>query len=332
MAILIVDDYPENVKLLEAMLKRAGFTELLTASSAKAALDILGVNETEDAKPKGPRVDVILMDIMMPEMNGIEALSIIKDHKDLHYIPVIMVTALADDENLQVAFAKGALDYITKPIRNVELIARVQSALKLKRDIELRMHREKELLDATEKVFEANQILQRLSRIDALTGIANRRHFDETLDMEWRRAAREEDAVGLIMIDIDFFKEYNDHYGHQGGDTCLKTLAKTIHRVLNRPTDLAARFGGEEFAVVLPDTRVEGVQHVAETIHQAILRLGIPHPDSKAADQVTISLGVASLIAPRNSTPDPLISGADGALYAAKQQGRNRIMTYNKSA
>lgn len=181
--------------------------------------------------------------------------------------------------------------------------------------------------DAEQKLLEANKKLKQISTIDGLTRIANRRKFDETLFLEWKRMRRNNTRISLIMCDVDYFKLYNDTYGHQLGDECLCAVAKTIQSQLNRPGDLAARYGGEEFAVILPETTPEGAFHVAETIRKAIFDLNIHHASSKVGSSITLSLGVASVIPKQDDESfDVLIKTADRALYEAKEQGRNRVV------
>ena len=173
---------------------------------------------------------------------------------------------------------------------------------------------------------QANEELARLSTTDGLTGLANRRHFDAVLQAEWLKLRREKQPLSLVMADVDFFKRYNDTYGHQPGDRCLSSVAQAIRSQLKRPSDLAARYGGEEFAAILPGTGPEGARHVAELIRGAVERLGLPHSASSAAAHVTISVGVASVIPRDGALPDELIRRADEALYRAKKEGRNRTV------
>jgi diguanylate cyclase (GGDEF)-like protein len=170
----------------------------------------------------------------------------------------------------------------------------------------------------------ANHELQLLAHLDGLTKIANRRCFDEFLSKEWQRLCRSLQPLALLMLDVDYFKPYNDFYGHQGGDDCLIQIAQAIQKVISRPADLAARYGGEEFVVVLPETNQEGAITVAQTICSAIRSLAIPHQASKISETITISIGIASLVPVSNLRPDYLTEQADKALYLAKQQGRNQ--------
>jgi len=181
------------------------------------------------------------------------------------------------------------------------------------------------LEETNQQLEEANKALQQLTIIDGLTGIANRRHFDQVLDKEWRRALREQKSLSLILSDIDFFKNYNDYYGHLEGDDCLKQVAKLLRDTARRPGDLVARYGGEEFAIVLPDTISENASKLAEKIRRDILSLRIPHNRSLISRYVTLSLGIASAIPASNLTPKSLIEAADRSLYKAKNEGRNRV-------
>jgi len=168
--------------------------------------------------------------------------------------------------------------------------------------------------------------LNRLATIDGLTQLANRRHFDNSLELEWKRMVREQGIISLILCDIDFFKFYNDNYGHQEGDECLQRVASAINSPLKRPTDMAARYGGEEFVIILPNTDSEGAASIAEEIREEIIQLKIPHAHSKVDQYVTLSLGVSTATPNQGLSAEILIKNADKALYEAKEQGRNRVV------
>ncbi|MEB3338835.1 MAG: diguanylate cyclase [Leptolyngbyaceae bacterium] len=173
---------------------------------------------------------------------------------------------------------------------------------------------------------QANSKLERLASLDGLTQVANRRRFDEYLAQEWRRSLREQQPLSLILCDVDYFKAYNDHYGHQGGDCCLQQIAKAMGQVAGRPADLVARYGGEEFAVILPNTEGEGATRVAEAVRDRIQKLQLLHDQSPVSAYVTLSLGISSVVPTPDLSPEDLIAAADRALYQAKKQGRDRIV------
>ena len=314
--ILIVDDSARARVLVESALRAQGYDRLTTVDSAQAAFQALGLHAETERTP--PAFDLILMDLLMPEVDGIEACRQIKSCQRFTDVPLIMVTAEDSPECLKAAFDAGAMDYVKKPVNRVELAARVQSALRLKQETDCRKARESELVELTEK-------LRQLSSLDGLTGIANRRSFDDELARIWRRAQREGGSVSLVMIDIDHFKCYNDAYGHPAGDECLRRVAEVLRSNVNRPFDLAARYGGEEFAVLLPDTHGAGAEIVAEQMRALVESLGIPHCRSSANRAVTISCGVAVAAPTPDLEPASLIAQADRRLYEAKHAGRNRV-------
>ncbi len=289
--ILIVDDVPENIEVLGEIL--ADNYDIQCAFSGPEALE-LAVD----------RPDLILLDVLMPGMDGFEVCACLKANAATAEIPVIFITAKNNPEAEIAAFAAGAVDFITKPVNPVTARARIQTHLTLKQ--------QKDLLRAQ-------------AMVDGLTGIANRRFFDERLLAEWRHLQRHQRPLALLMIDIDHFKAYNDHYGHQAGDNCLRRVATTLGASMQRAHDLAARYGGEEFVCMLPECDLEGAATKAEAVRLAVATLAIPHAASPSGDQVTLSIGVAAAIPSLQTHPDTLVSAADAQLYQAKVEGRDRV-------
>ena len=338
MKILIVDDSHHIQTQLRLFLNSGGYTELLFADTALQAFEFLGLDRPDSASDCNG-IDLILLDIIMPEIDGIVSCYKIKNTPHTRQIPVIMVTGDTTTESLQKAFEAGAADYITKPLKKVELLVRIGAALRLKQEIDARQAREQELIELTtlleemnKKLQQSNERLLRMANVDGLTGLANRRYFDKFLCKEWRRALRLSHPIALIMIDIDYFKAYNDTYGHLEGDETLKKVAHTLQLPLKRPLDLAARYGGEEFVVLLPDTDIEGAVNVAKLIHSDMSALRIPHARSQVKDHVTISMGVASEHPTQSSQAEKLIDFADKALYKAKMAGRDMFLCYNETS
>lgn len=320
MRIMIVDDSALARTLLKDILNNNGYDDIVSKPSAIEAINYILENHSQ-ANQEDKAVDLIMMDGVMPDIEGVEACQRIRKLPEMLDVPLIMVTGKTDMETLQQAFSAGANDYITKPYNELELLARVRSALRLKCEIDKRKERENELR-------ELNETLQKLSSIDGLTGVANRRQFDEVIESEYKRARRNNTALSLLLIDIDYFKQYNDTYGHQVGDDCLIKVASILKCVVKRPGDLVARYGGEEFVVVLPETTLDGASKIAENIRLAIFQSEIEHSTSGIGRYLTVSLGVSTLKKHMDTT-SKLIKEADIALYEAKRKGRNRVEIYS---
>lgn len=321
MAILIVDDIPVNLMLLEEMLQQEGYSDIYCVRSGQEALEML---ETPDAV--GERIDLILMDVMMPGMDGIETCRRIKAQDGLRDIPVIMVTIRDDDEALAQAFAMGATDYIIKPVKEIELLARVRAALKLKHETDRRKAREQELVELTRQLDTMNRRLMHMVPRDNLTEVGNRRYFDEVLVREWNRARREAVPLSLLMVDLDDFKKFNETHGRDKGDECLRKVADALRCVLKRAGDTVVRYGGEEFAAILPNTPNGGALTVAHEFLEQMTALAIScgSPASIGVG-LTASIGLATAEPCRGSDMQGLILAAEGALYLAKGEGGNRI-------
>ena len=323
MAILIVDDIPVNLMLLEEMLQQEGYSDIYCVRSGLEALEMLA--STEEAEAGEKRVDLILMDVMMPGMDGIEACQKIKAQDGLRDIPVIMVTVRDDDEALAQAFAIGATDYIIKPVKELELLARVRSALKLKRETDRRKAREQELVELTHQLDAMNRRLMHMVPRDSLTEVGNRRYFDEILGREWNRARREAVPLSLFMVDIDDFAKFNEIYGRDKGDECLRQVADALRSVLKRAGDTVVRYGGEEFAAILSNTPNEGALAVAHEFLEQMVALAIRYAGAQNGEILTASVGLATAEPSRGSDMQSLIIAADGARYLAKGEGGNRI-------
>ncbi|AEI14437.1 response regulator receiver modulated diguanylate cyclase [Flexistipes sinusarabici DSM 4947] len=299
--ILIVDDQPTNIRSLSAILTEE-YTIMVATSGAKALEIARG-----EKKP-----DLILLDVLMPEMDGYEVLRRLKADENTRDIPVIFVTAKDADDDEEFGLELGAADYITKPVRAAIAKVRIRNLIDLKR--------------------KTNQ-MEYISMHDGLTGIPNRRLFDDYCRRAWGQAQRNSQPLSVILMDIDYFKELNDHYGHSAGDECLRLVAQALAEQVNRAADMVARYGGDEFAAVLPETDTAGAMQIACRFKDAVAKLAIPNAFSKTTDVATLSIGTAtSDTVFKPISMDMLISASDEALYLAKEGGRNRIEQFDINA
>ncbi len=290
--ILIVDDEPINIQTLYQIFRDDH--EVFMATSGEQALSLC-----QHAQPP----DLILLDVMMPQMDGHEVCLQLKMDPVTANIPIIFVTAQLDPADETRALEVGGVDFITKPVNPAVVRARVRTHLSLKAQSDL---------------------LREMAFVDGLTSVANRRRFDDALRVEWRTCRRNRKPLTLMMIDVDYFKRYNDYYGHQVGDSCLKAVAESMKQQLTRTRDLLARYGGEEFSCLLPEYDLDMAKDKAEALCRAVRLLQIPHAASPTASIVTVSIGVATLY-PGDEHEEKLLSAADTALYQAKTSGRNQI-------
>lgn len=313
--ILIVDDTPANLTVLRQILTKQGY-RVRPALSGEIALKAIEAGVA----------DLILLDIMMPGMNGFEVCNKLKSESRTRDIPVIFISALNEAEDRVRGFQAGGVDFISKPFHAEEVLARVETHLML-RNIHLKLLDEVEEHKQTAIALEeANHELERMASIDGLTKIANRRRFDRYLQFEWKRLRRDKVPVSVILCDIDYFKLYNDAYGHVAGDKCLKQVAQGISRAVKRPGDLVARYGGEEFAVLLSNTDINGAVKVAKEIAEEVGKLRIPHSQSKVSKYLSVSMGVSSTFPEPSNGPELFVNHVDQFLYQAKEEGRNRII------
>ena len=289
--ILISDDEKFNLDILASIL--SPLYNILIARNGTRTLEL--------AKQNSP--DLILLDVIMPDMNGFEVITKLKESNHTVNIPVIFITGLTDPADEERGFFLGAVDYITKPFNKAIVKARVNTHI---------------------KIIDQMRTIERLGLMDSLTKVSNRRGFDSRFEAEWGRAIREGTPLSFMIMDIDKFKNYNDTYGHHQGDNALKAFAETASQTSTRANDFFARWGGEEFVMLLPNTDIYGAADVAEKLRSNIEEMTIPTEDSEIT-KVTVSIGVISVIPTANTSLSDFQAKADQALYKAKESGRNRV-------
>jgi len=306
MKVLLAEDSKTNQILIRAYIEEAGHEVVIVKNGQEA------VEQFSHERP-----DLVLMDMIMPVMDGIEAAKEIRVlcEQEQDWVPIVFLSAMTESKDIVRAIDAGGDDYLTKPVEAVVLNAKLRA-----------MER---IADMRQQLQKANRELRMMAVKDGLTGIANRRYFDEVMSKELKRAIRSKTSLSLVMCDIDYFKPYNDNYGHQSGDDCLKYVARTIAKTLKRPGDVVARYGGEEFGIILPETDIDGAQSIAENVRGAIEQLNLSHQYSSIAKHITISSGVATILPTTSDdiqkSVKSLIKTADKGLYLAKGQGRNQV-------
>lgn len=314
--VLLVDDQPMIGEAVRRALLGQAQLEFHYCSDPGMALDTA----------VRVRPTVILQDLVMPGIDGLTLVRRYREQPATRDIPIIVLSTKEDPAVKSEAFASGANDYLVKLPDSIELIARIRHHSRahlnqLQRDAAYLALHESQL-----QLIAINAELKRLTHVDGLTGLSNRRYCDEYLDQEWRRAAREQLPLAVLMVDVDAFKRYNDHYGHLAGDETLKAVAHALQAGCERPSDLAARFGGEEFIVILPGCPVTDAVAMGNKLCRAVAGLAISHVASPAAPHVTVSIGAAATLPQPGSSPLSLIQRADQALYQAKEGGRNQVV------
>jgi diguanylate cyclase (GGDEF)-like protein len=290
--LLVVDDQAINIQVMYRCF--AGDYQVFMATNGEQALSLCKSNPP----------DLILLDVVMPGLDGFEVCRRLKADSATSHIPVIFVTAHTDPAQETRGLNLGAVDFIAKPVNPDVVRARVKTHLTLKLQSDL---------------------LRQLVFLDGLTGVYNRRYFDQQISTEWARAARNDTPLSLILLDVDFFKVFNDSYGHQAGDDALRAVAATLKTCLRRPADLVARYGGEEFACILPETSYQDALTVANELERQVRTLTIAHQSSEVAPVITISLGLGTRTGSTHNNVEDLISLADKQLYLAKHSGRGRV-------
>lgn len=309
--VMVVEDSKVAMKAISGYLDDIG-VEPLFAENGRDAIELY----------RNERPDIILLDIILPDIDGYDVAKEVRklQGKD-DWTAIIFLSVMASDEDLARGIEAGGDDYLIKPVGRVVVQAKVRAMYRL-------VQMQRALVKMTDQLNNANQELHRLSMTDGLTGIANRRLFNEVLVREWRRCLRLKKPMSVVLMDVDFFKKYNDKYGHQAGDDCLKAVAREVANAAPRAGDLAARYGGEEFVLILGHTDEDGARWVANRIRQNVAALKMPHPDSHHG-LVTVSCGVSSVLPGDDMSVERLVKSADNALYLAKSQGRNAVAYLN---
>lgn len=311
MKILIVEDVRATLQLITAQIKQFGWQPISVSSGEQA------INSFHNEQP-----DLVLLDVVLPDIDGFEVARQIRAlEKPGAWTPIIFLSNRNSDQDIDKGISAGGDDYLSKPVSEAVLSAKIRA---MQRIVQMRTS----LVVLARELDAANHELKRLSASDGLTGIANRRFFDDYLSREWRRARREETVISLLMCDVDHFKRFNDTYGHQSGDDCLRQIARTLCASMERASDIVARYGGEEFAIILPQTPRAGAQLVAERVRLAVETLNLPNAGSPQAI-ATISIGLATTRPNSQNVLQGLIENADRALYRAKSCGRNLVCTYD---
>jgi diguanylate cyclase (GGDEF)-like protein len=318
--ILVVEDSKVAMATLCKALRKMGVQHISTAGQGLEALEIF----------RKDRPDIVLLDGLLPDIDGFEVarrMRAIEGGKA--WSAIIFLTGMDNDEDLARGIQAGGDDYLKKPVNPIVLHAKINAMRRIVEMQHANADITRQLNEANRQLQEFNKELQIQSSTDQLTGISNRRVFDESLIKEWKRCERLKMPLSLVMMDVDFFKQFNDNYGHQAGDRCLKEVASQLAHSVGRPGDLAARYGGEEFALILSLTDIESACYIANRARENVSALGIAHTAS-TTQCITVSCGVSSIIPDEQCSVETLIKTADEALYQAKRQGRNKVVCLSK--
>jgi len=311
MNILLVDDTRTEQHIMTVRLTDMGH-EVVCCSNGQEAIELYTKYD----------FDLVLMDVIMPVMDGHEAARHIRSLGD-DWVPIIFLSGRTSPEDIAAGIAAGGDDYLNKPVDEKVLAAKMTAMQR----ISAMRHK---LIMVSHELEKVNDELQKLANADGLTGLANRRIIDEYLDKETTRSIRGGQSIAVVMIDLDNFKAYNDTYGHVAGDSCLKKISKVLKNTISRPEDLAGRYGGEEFCVILPNTDLDGAMFVAERIRKDVENSRIPHSGNPDTNVVTLSIGVSSHIPLKQAPSNQILSEADKALYQAKMAGKNIVLAFGR--
>ena len=315
MMVLLVDDQAMIGEAVRRALSEESDIDFHFCSDPHQALHV-----AQQIKPT-----VILQDLIMPGIDGLDLLGQYRSAPGLRDVPIIVLSTKEDPKVKSAAFTAGANDYLVKLPDVIELLARIRYHSRSYLTLQQRDEAYRALRESQQQLLDTNLVLQRLIKSDGLTGLANRRYLDEYIEVEWHRAQRDNSELSLLMIDVDYFKAYNDQHGHVAGDEVLRQVGDALRVSCTRAADLAARYGGEEFAVVMPGTASGGARLQAEKVRRAIEALGIPHELPKPGSPISVSIGIATLRPSEGNDPMSLIIKADEGLYLAKHSGRNQV-------
>lgn len=310
-SVLVVEDQSALRASLVQELLHAGVTEVIEAADGQVALQLF----------KMRRPDLVLLDIRLPGLDGYAVAQQLREAEPGDWTPIIFLSGLDSDLDVWRGIESGGDDYLVKPVKPIVLVAKLRA---MRRLLDMR----RRLISMSAELHLANQRLNEMVEIDALTSLVNRRGFDRILHTEINAARRDGTPLTLMLCDLDHFKRYNDSAGHIKGDECLRAVGKLLREVCMRPHDVASRYGGEEFAMILPKTPRSGAMTFARALGKMLRIRAIPHPDSPLSDFLTISGGITTCIPDENTNPESMLMRADQALYAAKAQGRDRFFSF----
>lgn len=321
MMVLLVDDQAMIGEAVRRALSEESDIDFHFCSDPQQALSV-----AQQIKPT-----VILQDLIMPGVDGLELLTQYRAAPGLKDVPIIVLSTKEDPKVKSAAFTAGANDYLVKLPDVIELLARIRYHSRSYLTMLQRDEAYRALRESQQQLLDTNLVLQRLIKSDGLTGLANRRYFDEYLEIEWSRALRDQNELALLMIDVDYFKAYNDQHGHVAGDQVLRRVGEALRASCTRASDLAARYGGEEFAVIMPGTAAGGARLQAEKIRREVEAMGIPHDLPKTGSAISVSIGIATIRPSPEGDPLSLVVKADEGLYLAKHGGRNQVAMASNS-